>query len=449
MKTRFTITLYSLAFLMMGFSFSAGAQCLDWINPSPTSGWNDFNTSFGGAPVDEGMGCPFNEITAFQVWAAEAYGVDNFVAGTTYAFSMCNGPGAGSWVPEFTIIAPSGAVDAFGPGDGDGCTITWTASEDGTYLIVINEAGQCGGGGNLNTDNGFPALTCVSGEEVMCDEPPMTGCSVGNLVTTGITSVCGPDETFDLATDETDSIPMGGGFAWSFDDVLGGTGGIAGGFILTNATPVSSFDSDLNGVLSANNFDMLGGVWIIRAAVYEDASNAVGSICEVSTDSLIVQFGNIPTIDEAINNGDGSAFVSASGGVPPYSYVWDDGQTGNMPTNLSPGEHSFTVTDAIGCSVEGTIDIILGAGEIKGLESLFIGPNPTNGAFRLQLSLNNPKDIQVEVINLTGQKLQVLRETNTATLNRTLDLSAQPDGLYLLRLIVGDDEISRRIVKSN
>jgi hypothetical protein len=147
----------------MLISFGINAQCLDWVNPTPETGWNDFNTMFGGAPMPDGDGnCEFNEITDFQVWASEAYAVDNFQEGVEYTFSMCNGSGAGNWVPEFTIIAPSGAVDSFGEGDGDGCSITWTASESGTYLIVINEAGECGGGSNLGTDNGFPALTCSS-----------------------------------------------------------------------------------------------------------------------------------------------------------------------------------------------------------------------------------------------------------------------------------------------
>src|SRR5690606_38644922 len=105
------------------------------------------------------------------VWAAEAYSVNNFVAGTEYTFSMCNGPGAGSWIPDFTIIAPSGTVDAFGEGDGDGCSITWTASESGTYFIVINEEGFCGGGSNTATDNGYPALTCTGGGGGSFPEP--------------------------------------------------------------------------------------------------------------------------------------------------------------------------------------------------------------------------------------------------------------------------------------
>ncbi|MEZ5001804.1 MAG: fibronectin type III domain-containing protein [Chitinophagales bacterium] len=146
--------------------------CEVWINPTPTTGWVDFNTIYGGAPCDDGGGCPFNEIDAFEVWASEAYNVENFIAGGEYTFSMCNGPGAGSWVPEFTIIAPSGAIDAFGPGDGDGCSISWTASESGTYLIVINEAGLCGTSTNTATDNGFPALTCNSGGLAACLPPP-------------------------------------------------------------------------------------------------------------------------------------------------------------------------------------------------------------------------------------------------------------------------------------
>src|SRR5690606_18248871 len=100
------------------------------------------------------------EIQDFEVWMSEAYVMENVVEGTSYTFSHCNGPGAGSWIPEYTIIAPSGNIDAFGAGDGDGCSITWIATESGTYLIGINEAGNCGVGGEI--DNGYPAITCNS-----------------------------------------------------------------------------------------------------------------------------------------------------------------------------------------------------------------------------------------------------------------------------------------------
>lgn len=130
----------------------------DWCSEYALGLWPNINDTFGGAPVNDGTGCPFNEIDAFEVWMSEAYALDNVVEGTSYTFSHCNGPGAGTWIPEYTIIAPSGAVDAYGAGDGDGCSITWTASESGTYLIVINEAGNCGVGAEV--ENGYPAITC-------------------------------------------------------------------------------------------------------------------------------------------------------------------------------------------------------------------------------------------------------------------------------------------------
>ncbi|MEM9053449.1 MAG: hypothetical protein AAGC47_15450, partial [Bacteroidota bacterium] len=44
--------------------------CETWVDPSPTTAWNDFNTFFGGAPCDDGTGCPFNEIQNFEVFAS-------------------------------------------------------------------------------------------------------------------------------------------------------------------------------------------------------------------------------------------------------------------------------------------------------------------------------------------------------------------------------------------
>lgn len=135
-------------------------DCTTWVNPSPTTGWSDFNTTFGGAPVPDGDTCPFNEIDAFEVWKKEAYAMDNAVAGTCYTFSHCSGPGAGSWTPYYAIYAPSGNLEYEGLGDGDGCSVTWVAAEEGTYLIAINDADDCSDAGQV--DNGFPALTCNS-----------------------------------------------------------------------------------------------------------------------------------------------------------------------------------------------------------------------------------------------------------------------------------------------
>ena len=120
----------------------------------------DFNQIFGGAPAPDANGdCPVNQITDFEVWASEAYTVDNFVEGVAYTFSICEGPGAGAWPAELSIFDQDGNLVAFAS---DTCEITWTAEYNGTYLIGINEVGACGDASmNTQTNNGYPTLTCM------------------------------------------------------------------------------------------------------------------------------------------------------------------------------------------------------------------------------------------------------------------------------------------------
>lgn len=57
------------------------------------------------------------------------------------------------------------------------------------------------------------------------------------------------------------------------------------------------------------------------------------------------------------NTSDGTATVTPSGGLAPYSYVWDNGETTASVTNLAPGTHSVTVTDDFGCQNVATATI--------------------------------------------------------------------------------------------
>jgi len=125
--------------------------------------YNDFNTTFGGAPVSTFGICPTNQITAFEAWASESYVVDNFVAGQEYTFSICEGPGAGSWDAELSVIDPDGNLVAIV----QDCQITWTAPVDGTYEIGVQEVGECDNTStNFETNNGYPTLSCTSDNTV-------------------------------------------------------------------------------------------------------------------------------------------------------------------------------------------------------------------------------------------------------------------------------------------
>ncbi|MBI1287931.1 MAG: HYR domain-containing protein, partial [Flavobacteriales bacterium] len=63
-------------------------------------------------------------------------------------------------------------------------------------------------------------------------------------------------------------------------------------------------------------------------------------------------------VDEQTFEGcDGSATANPSGGTPPYTYDWSDGQTTQTASDLCPGTYTVTVTDANGCSETVTITV--------------------------------------------------------------------------------------------
>lgn len=61
-----------------------------------------------------------------------------------------------------------------------------------------------------------------------------------------------------------------------------------------------------------------------------------------------------PTCEGTTN---GVATASASGGTPPYTYQWSDGQSGSTIINLPAGTYSVTATDANGCTGTGMVTI--------------------------------------------------------------------------------------------
>ncbi len=54
---------------------------------------------------------------------------------------------------------------------------------------------------------------------------------------------------------------------------------------------------------------------------------------------------------------DGGATAAGAGGNPPFTYLWDSGQTDAIVTNLDAGTHTVTVTDVTNCSATASVII--------------------------------------------------------------------------------------------
>ena len=81
-----------------------------------------------------------------------------------------------------------------------------------------------------------------------------------------------------------------------------------------------------------------------------------------------------------VSNGASSATASASGGLPPYTYLWNDPaqQATATATNLGAGYFTVTVTDQNGCTAVDSVFVDWPVG-------VSVWPNPSLGDFLLRL----------------------------------------------------------------
>jgi gliding motility-associated-like protein len=76
-------------------------------------------------------------------------------------------------------------------------------------------------------------------------------------------------------------------------------------------------------------------------------ANLAGPTASITSSTNVSCFGG--------NNG--SATMTVSGGTAPFSYVWSNGQTISIATNLTAGSYTVTATDASGCTASSSIII--------------------------------------------------------------------------------------------
>ena len=87
----------------------------------------------------------------------------------------------------------------------------------------------------------------------------------------------------------------------------------------------------------------------------EDANgcSASSTFSLEAPDSLTVDFDPTP----AVYSCNGEVTANVSGGTSPYTYEWDDGQTGSTADELCTGPIEVTITDDNGCTITETVEI--------------------------------------------------------------------------------------------
>ncbi len=100
-----------------------------------------------------------------------------------------------------------------------------------------------------------------------------------------------------------------------------------------------------NGETTEDLFNLFGGTYTVTVIDQASCSNVL-SVTVVDSSFAYYCFLSSTTPN---CNSNGTITVTLNGGVAPYNYLWSNGATTSVITNLSSGNYSITVTDSVGC----------------------------------------------------------------------------------------------------
>ena len=159
--------------------------------------------------------------------------------------------------------------------------------------------------------------------------------------------------------------------------------------------------------------------------------------------------------ESEVGAGDGQIEVLVVNGVPPYTYqLGNNSQDQPLFDNLSAGDYTLTIQDALGCTVDVniTLDVIISTDNLTTIigTPILVYPNPTEGVFQIELPGLETNTIFLPVQVYDGKGSLLYQSQLTQYDGRyigSLSLYAYPDGVYFVRFL--DDRVARlvRVVK--
>jgi hypothetical protein len=153
--------------------------------------------------------------------------------------------------------------------------------------------------------------------------------------------------------------------------------------------------------------------------------------------TLNLSINQPPTASTTVSNttfhaaSDGVADLTVSGSAP-FSYVWSNGATTEDLNNIAAGSYTVTVIDANGCTTTATATVNQPPLSVV-QNNLKIGvnviPNPFSNTALLKLEgLEYTDNLELEIYNLNGQRIQFLNDTQNGQFQ--LSRGEMSQGIY-------------------
>ncbi len=206
-------------------------------------------------------------------------------------------------------------------GDTTGCIYLTTSGGIGPFTYYWpNEDStedQCNIGAGLYQVTTTDANGCVRVDTFSLSEPTALANAPSVSIFTGTNVQCNGGINGYIVVNESGGTP-GYTYTWTGTTAIG----------------------DSAGGLGAGNYSV----------IITDANGCMDSVSATLTEPPAFVLNGISSSPTTCGNSNGSAWIDITGGIPPYTYSWNNGQISDTATGLSTGTYTVIVTDSAGCT---------------------------------------------------------------------------------------------------
>ena len=137
--------------------------------------------------------------------------------------------------------------------------------------------------------------------------------------------------------------------------------------------------------------------------------------------------------------------ITLDAGNNGTAYEWSTGETSPVITVSTPGVYSVIVTDASGCQNIDVVEVVMltGIDQTAFSQSVKLYPNPARDVVYVKFLEHTSKAAHLQVLNMQG-KLMLEKKLEERLSN--LDVGSFSSGLYLVKLVSGDDIIVKKLI---
>jgi hypothetical protein len=219
--------------------------------------------------------------------------------------------------------------------------------------------------------------------------------------------------------------------------------GDSDGLILAFPVPLGSYH-----FLWSNN-DSAAQTSNLRAGFYQltvtDTAGCQRTITTMVTQPSGISLSRITTVPFT-DSSQGNIIFAASAGNDTLYYQVDTSafQTSAIFVADTAGIHHYTIRNASGCQIDGTIGVYhTGIQESSNISYINFAPNPTSGSADLMIKSKKPYNADIHITDLTGrtitqENIQITNDLQT----KKIDLSSMANGIYILSIISDGQTLS-------